>query len=170
MENTTRHPWNDYGKPRVIGAWSKEDHQRLVELAGTMPPAAIAKELGRTEDAIRARCKQKGISTATIQTHRRWSYEEEKYLRENHQRLTIRQMAQHLGRSYDSTACKCYAMNLDCRLYANKNHHTVYSFEDVELCRDLFDEGLTIRQISEKMEVPYQRVCEWVNMRSRWNE
>lgn len=161
--NRIPHPWRDFGRRPIAGAWSPEDHQRLVELAGTMHPAQIGKELGRTEAAIRSRCKLKDISLATTHPNKRWSHEEVKYLRENHKRLTIRQMAKHLGRSYYSTNQKCGALGLDCRLYGDKNHMTIYSSDDVELCRQLHDEGLSRREIADKMDIPYQRVCDFVD-------
>lgn len=154
--------------PRIIGKWSEADHQRLVELAGTMTPAEIGVELGRTESAIRNRAKLFGISIATVIKDRRvWTYDEQAFLFKNHKRLTIGKMAAKLKRTYNSVKEKCRDLGLDCKMYGYKNHKTVYSAEDVELSRALFDEGLSRRVIAEKLEVPYARVCAWVNMQER---
>lgn len=148
----------------TTGAWSAEDHQRLVFLAGTMRPDEIARLLGRTESAVRNRARVHGISVATVYLNRRpWTYDETAYLFKNYQRMTIQRMADKLGRTYTSVGQKCRELELDCKIYGYKNHKTKYSTEDVELCRALFAEGLTRSQIAEKIEVPYQRVCEWVN-------
>lgn len=152
----------------TTGAWSQADHQRLVELAGTMKPAEIARELGRTESAVRNRARVHGISIAiTYLNRRRWTYDETAYLFNNHQRLTIQRMADKLGRTHTSVSQKCRELELDCKIYGYKNHRTKYSAEDVDLCRELFAGGIPRRQIAEKLEVPYNRVCDWVSNHGR---
>ena len=42
-------------------AWTPEDVARLRELAGKVPPAEIARELGRTEKAIAWRASALGL-------------------------------------------------------------------------------------------------------------
>ena len=169
MKDTTRHPWRDYGKPRVIGAWSKEDHQRLVELAGTIPPAEIAATLGRSLSAIKNRARIYNLSLAIVLFHKPWTTKEIRFLRKSAGVLTLGEVAAELNRTYASVKLKAAALGLDYKRYGERNC-TRYSGEDVELCRQLHDEGLSRSEIAEKMEVPYQRVCEWVSMRSRWNE
>lgn len=152
----------------TTGAWSAEDHQRLTVLAGTMRPDEIARLLGRTESSIRNRARVHGISVATVCLNRRpWTYDETAYLFKTYQRLTIQRMADKLGRTYHSVKQKCRELELDCRIYGYKNHSTKYSAEDVELCRALFAEGLTRQEIAEKIDVPYPRVCAWVNGNAR---
>lgn len=151
------------------GKWTEEENAVLTALAGTIPAAEIAAILGRTESAVRNRCKVRGLSVSTTGPRRYWSEEEEEFLISNHKRLTIIQMSEHLGRTYDSTAQKCQAMGLDSPYEGDKNHSTRYSTDDVRLCRALFAEGLSRRVISEKMEIPYQRVCDIVGNVSRKN-
>jgi hypothetical protein len=43
-------------------AWTPEDVARLRELAGKVPPAEIARELGRTEKAVGWRASALGLS------------------------------------------------------------------------------------------------------------
>lgn len=148
-------------------SWSAAEHQRLVELAGTMKPAEIARELNRSESAVRNRAKLHGISTASTHPHKRWTYDETAYLFTNYERLTIQQMAAKLGRSYESVSQKCRDLDLDCKIYGYKNHNTKYSAEDVELCRELFAGGMPRSLIAEKLEIPYQRVCDWVTGKGR---
>lgn len=42
-----------------------------------------------------------------------------------------------------------------------------YPDSDVELCRALYDDGMAIPPIAEKMEVPYPTVRSWVQFESR---
>lgn len=165
--NRIPHPWKTLGRNPIAGAWSPEDHARLLSLAGTMHPAEIAKVLGRTESAIRNRSKSHGFSLATTHPRQLWTHDEERYLKQNHQRLTILQMAKSLGRSYSSTAQKCERLGLDCRIFGEKNHQTIYCAEDVELSRALFEEGLTRKEIAEKMEIPYQSICNFISFAYR---
>ena len=148
-------------------SWSDAEHQRLIELAGTMKPAEIAQRLGRTESAVRNRARVHGISIATTHPHKRWTYDETAYLFLNYERLTIQQMAAKLGRSYESVSQKCRELDLDCKTYSYKNHNTKYSAEDVELCRELFAGGMQRSLIAEKLEIPYNRVCDWVTGKGR---
>lgn len=161
------HPWASLGRRPIAATWSPEDHARLVELAGKLTPAEIGALLGRTATAIRSRAKLYDLKTGTVHPNRRWKAEEEKFLRDNHKRLTIGQMANALGRSHASVNMKTHAMGLDCRLTGDKNHATVYAADDVELSRALFDAGLTRKQIAEKLEVPYERVVAWISFSSR---
>lgn len=153
--------------PVVVGRWSDEDHQRLTELAGTMKPDEIAAQLGRTEHAIRNRARVFGISIALGNGRQPWTTKEVDYLYQHYQRLTVPAMAKHLGRTRHSVAQKCRDLDLDCKIYGYKNHKTVYSSESVAMCRELFAAGLTRRQIADKLDVPYQRVCMWVLNRER---
>lgn len=148
-------------------SWSAAEHQRLVELAGTMKPAEIARELNRSESAVRNRAKLHGISTASTHPHKRWTYDETAYLFKNYERLTIQQMAAKLGRSYESVSQKCRDLDLDCKIYGYKNHNTKYSVEDVELCRELHSGGMPRSLIAAKLEIPYNRVCDWVTSKGR---
>lgn len=148
-------------------SWTAAEHQRLVELAGTMKPAEIAKELNRSYSAVRNRARVNGISLASSHPHKRWTYDETAYLFLNYERLTIPRMAEKLGRSFESVSQKCRDLDLDCKIYGYKNHNTKYSDEDVQLCRALYAEGMALSLIAEKLELPYNRVWDWVNGKGR---
>lgn len=148
-------------------SWSAAEHQRLVELAGTMKPAEIAQQLGRTESAVRNRAKLHGISVVTTHPYKRWTYDETACLFLNYERLTIPRMAEKLGRTRESVSQKCRDLDLDCKIYGYKNHNTKYSAEDVELCRELHSGGMPRSLIAAKLEIPYNRVCDWVTNHGR---
>lgn len=149
-------------------AWSEAEDLRLIELAGTMKPGEIAALIGRSEAAVRNRARFHGISVATTYVNRQsWSNEETDFVIDNYQTMTIQQMADKLGRTHTSVHERGRYIGLDMKNYGPKNKKTIYSFEDVQLCRALFKEGLSRQVIAEKMEVPYRCVCLWVAGRGR---
>lgn len=148
--------------------WTDEENQILYDLAGKVSVEVIAIRTKRTESAVRNRARVLGISIATIYTDRRsWTDEETNYLLDHYQEMSMGQIGKHLKRSRSSVHERGRYLGLDMRLYGKKNHMTVNSEEDVELCRALFREGLSRRLIAEKMEVSYRCVCQYVSGRGR---
>jgi len=53
------------------------------------------------------------------------------------------------------------------RRYGERHHRARHSDHDVELARALRDEGLTYREIAEKLEVSYWTARDWCDYRTR---
>nr|DAM52178.1 MAG TPA: transcriptional regulator [Caudoviricetes sp.] len=142
--------------------WTTEDMDRLRELARLYPARQVAAMMGRSFSSVRTRMQRAGIKPVRQQNWVEWSFEEMAFLEANHQTMTPAEMAVALNRTEASIKKKCWAIGLP--LLRKK-----YSDEDVSLCRQLFEAGVSRKDIAEKMEVPYQRVVVWVSGKSRNN-
>ena len=66
---------------------------------------------------------------------------------------TAQQIADMTGRSRRSIANKALALGISMKKNGDNHYNVKHSDHDIELCRTLYDEGLPIRDISEKMEI-----------------
>lgn len=92
---------------------------------------------------------------------------EDKYIKSNVGKKTLSEIAAHLGYPLHSIKGRVKRLGLSgtyepCHFI--KCRHSSY---DVELCRQLHDEGLSIPLIAEKMEIPVYTVKGYVNYSSR---
>ena len=91
--------------------WSKKDEQYLKENYGTLPVSEIARNLKRTEDAIKGRAYALGLVDEKI-TRAKWTKEEISFLKKSINKKTNEEMAQYLGRSVASVAAKLSELKL----------------------------------------------------------
>jgi hypothetical protein len=82
--------------------WSKEDAQYLTENYGKVDIKELAHRLERTEDGIRGRASDLGLTDKKTY----WTKEELIFLAENLTTLTYKEMADKLGRTVRSVAHK----------------------------------------------------------------
>ena len=135
----------------------QERLQKLTELAGTMPAAEVAKAMGITRAALRSLAYRGMISLAFEK--KRWTEQEIKIIRKNARKLTAKQIAKLLdGRSED--AVTHYANNNGISMVKRGQYHhcSTVTDEDVALCRALFDDGMSVKLIAQKMELPHRYV------------
>lgn len=87
-----------------------------------------------------------------------------KMLRHSH---TMAEAAKELGvpKSRVVGAAERYKIRFQKR--GEKHHAATYSDRDIELCRELHDEGLSLNEISEKMEIDYFHLWKVINGESR---
>jgi len=93
----------------------------------------------------------------------RYTSDEDKVIINNAGKLTIDQIGKLINRTAKSVQTRGQLLKkkglIDSLYCYGENHHcSVYSNEDVELVRQLHDEGLPMKLIAEKMEIPYQYV------------
>lgn len=88
--------------------WSKKEISFLKENYGKLSVAEIAKELNRSAGSITGKAYWLNISfkAPNKRSHRAWSNEEVKYLKENYGKKSYKVMAKYLKRSFDSVASK----------------------------------------------------------------
>lgn len=65
---------------------------------------------------------------------------------------TAAQIGEMLGRSRGSVKSKVFRMGLHMMKCGGTHFNVKHTDHDIELCRVLYDEGLTCSQIAEKME------------------
>ncbi len=66
---------------------------------------------------------------------------------------TAQQIADMLGRSRRSVSNKAFELGISMTKRGDNHYHVKHSNHDIELCRALRDEGLSVREIAEKMEI-----------------
>ncbi len=142
--------------------WTKEELQQLHELAKLHNAITIAQMMGRSYPSVRAKMAREKLDVVKGQNWNPWSIKEIDFLWDNHKNMTAAEMAKHLDRSEQSVKKKCWAIGAPLE-------KKLYSDEDVRLCRALFAEGVSRKDIAEKLEVPYLRVITWLLGRSRKN-
>lgn len=70
---------------------------------------------------------------------------------------TAQQLGDMLGRTRRSIANKAHSLGISMKKRGDNHYNVKHSEHDIELCRALFDDGMSVREISEKMEIdqPY---------------
>lgn len=99
--------------------------------------------------------------------NRLWTDAEVQFLRANAHRLKAKDIGVALGRTGRSVSGKSRLLGLDAVKRGKYNWSCTISDEDIELCRQLHDEGIAQNVIADKMEISIQHVNHVVNYRSR---
>ncbi|OWF73535.1 hypothetical protein B4902_08520 [Yersinia frederiksenii] len=87
-----------------------------------------------------------------------WSAVELSYLRENVEITRHQAIADHLGRTLRSAQIKALKEGFVPRNIGERHYRAKYSDHDVELCRELHEQGIGTKVIAEKMEMPVSTV------------
>lgn len=148
-------------------SWKPHEVDQLMNLVGKMPPAEIAARIGRSKRAVISYCYRRRVSLAVSRILAPWTDKEITFLRKNAEKMTQAQMAEALGRTRGSVEQKCYKLGISTQRYGESHHSARYSDEDVELCRQLFDAGVSRKEICEKMEISYDTVVDILLYRFR---
>jgi len=93
---------------------------------------------------------------------RTWTDEEKTLLKRNAPNMTSSQLAKLLNRGIDSVKHKARQMGVSLRKYGEACSWAKYSNEVVEQARGLHESGVTPREISRKLGVPYWNICDFV--------
>lgn len=88
----------------------------------------------------------------------KYSHAETELIRMYARTHTAQQIAEMTGRSRGSVKQKMFRMGVSMMKHGDTHYNVKHSDHDVELCRTLYDEGLSCGQISEKMEIPQSYV------------
>lgn len=102
---------NSFGTARE--SWTDADDAFLRENYASMRTEAIGARLERTPVAVTLRARKLGLSKPRGAFGTSWSAAEDAFLRENYERMPIRQIAESLRRSYQATTVR--AGKLDVR-------------------------------------------------------
>lgn len=127
-----------------------------------MPVVDIATTLGRTPSAIWSRLNLLGLSR-----RQRYTCEDISYLRKFYGLKPLIEIANHLGREIRAVHQKAFKLGLGGRYFGGNHRCAVLSDHEVELVRQLHDEGLSNCVIADKMEVHQATVSHLVNFRCR---
>lgn len=144
--------------------WSNVEVLQLKLLAEDHSAREIALIMGRSFRSVKQALFSRSIK---IKKRPRYPFSlvNDAFIRKNIGTLTHKQIAQHLGKT--TLAISHRVVRLGLTHTYRPVYQIIYSEEDVDLCRDLSDAGVTTIDIAEKMEIPYQRVINFVRYRSR---
>lgn len=130
--------------------------QKLQQYAGNISAAEIAVILKCTERAVKCLAQRNGISLRV--QGRVWTVEEEVFVRQNAQKLTMAELARQLERSEFSIKSFCQRKNITLFKTGENHHNAIISDADVELCRRLHEERVPVKLIARKMEIKVNHV------------
>ncbi len=135
--------------------------QAALKEAGLRPAKGIAQDYGISIGHLRSAASRRGISLAYSLVNvvkKPWETKEEQFLTNNAQRMTAKEIGEHLNRTEISIKSKAKQLGVTFQKYGEQHHLAKHCAHDVELCRALEDEGLKPYQIAEKMELDYSYV------------
>ncbi|MGF1872858.1 hypothetical protein [Photobacterium indicum] len=144
--------------------WSNAEVHQLKLLAEDHSAREIAPIMGRSLRSVKQALLSRGIK---IMKRPRFPFSSvnDAFIRKNIGTLTHEQIAQHLGKTKLAISHRVIRLGLT-HTYLPV-YQTIHSEEDVDLCRDLSDAGVTMVDIAEKMEIPYRTVINIVHYKSR---
>lgn len=93
--------------------WTEEEIEFLKENYEKEKPEKIAEELSRSLSSVYCKAQSLNLSSKRCGYGRKWTSEEEKYLKENYSELPPQKIADELDRSLNSVYGK--AKNLDLK-------------------------------------------------------
>ena len=147
--------------------WTNECNQELIKMyLDGLPIAEIARSLGRSYGAVRVQ-----LLKLPVPPRRRvnFTHPEVSYIRRYYGVKTVESIASHLGRTPKSIMAKAWSLGLGGRYFGSNHHQSKLSDHEVDLIRELHDEGLSIRSIANKMEVDRRAISQIVEYRCRRN-
>ncbi|WP_425667799.1 hypothetical protein ACPUEJ_24540 (plasmid) [Vibrio tubiashii] len=137
-----------------------------IELIKEFYPIRTARDigffLGRTAGAIECKARRLGVLK-----RKRFTKEEDRFIANNCHRHTAIFVAYSLGRSVGTVMER--AARLNCRFQKCGDDHpnTILTSQDIELIRDLHDEGMHYSEIAEKFECSQSHIKDIVAFRKR---
>lgn len=146
--------------------WSTEEIIQLRSLSQSHSAKEIALIMGRTLGSVKQALLSRGIKI-TKKPRLVFSAFDDSFIRNNVGKLTHREIGIRLNRSTLAISHRVIRLNLTYTY--NGVFQYRYSPEDVELCRQLYDVGVSISDISEKMEIPKNTVSNYIHYRKRLN-
>lgn len=98
-------------------------------------------------------------------TYFTWSEADTAKLKRIAPNVTKEEAARIIGCSFNSIKSKARRAKIVFKKIGEKHHSSITRDHDVELARALHDEGFTLSQISEKLEMDMNRVNYYVHYR-----
>ncbi|EKO3597256.1 TPA: hypothetical protein ACGVAU_004259 [Vibrio vulnificus] len=139
-------------KPVTI--WTEEEKRTLEKSAGKMSADDIACLVGKTKKQVQAKAQRMGISLAfKYAKPKPWTVSDERFIQRNAGVISGVEIAKQLGRKVEHVYRKAYLMGVSLHVLGENSHAAIYPDHEIELCRQLADEGLKAPTIAKKMEM-----------------
>lgn len=86
---------------------------------------------------------------------KRWSSAEDKTLKDHASTLTAKQIGNLLGRTAGAISHRASIIGVEMRKRGDAYHGRKYPEADIEMARQLHREGMSLKLVAEKMEIPF---------------
>ncbi|EGJ2655407.1 AsnC family protein [Salmonella enterica] len=151
--------------------WTQEDDELLTAMHSSMTYEEMARQLGRSTSATRHRAMRLRMAGKLPYKHHYFTPEQDKFIRDNHQTMTVRKMAEVLSKhpytvmkrarkmaevlsKHPYTVMKrARKMGITFAKFGDLHHKTKHPDSDVELIRELHDYGISFAEIARKFEL-----------------
>ncbi|WP_192890641.1 helix-turn-helix domain-containing protein [Vibrio bathopelagicus] len=143
--------------------WTDEERHEIKELyASGRSYRDIAEHFGVSYPSVSKQILMLGLSSR----RKPYSPRDKDYIRKHHATKSYKQIAKDLGRSYGGV--RRFAAKMGLEHNCGESHRLCkFSDNDIELMRQLHDDGCSVIDIALKMEAHYDYVSSVVNYKSR---
>ena len=132
---------------------------RFVESNPGMKMAEAAKALGCSITSIERSRNRLGLSRPASM----YTASEDRFIKKHGSHMTAEAIGEAIGRTARSVAQRAFILKVDMRKRGTSNVNGKLTDEDVELMRQLRDDGMRIREIAEKFDIHYSTASRTVN-------
>jgi DNA-binding NarL/FixJ family response regulator len=87
-----------------------------------------------------------------------WTFEENKILKKMGGFYSKKEISETLGRSQSSVKNQALKLNIKLRINGERHHSAKYSNDTVEVARRMRECGMTVKNISERLQVDFSTV------------
>ncbi len=133
--------------------WGEDEIQYLKDNAKNFTAEYIALRLGRTVSGVREFASRRKIK---FSNSRPWEFHEIRFLENNCESMKPAEIAAKLNRDVQEIRNKAARMGIKFGFWSKVSDH------DVALCKTLFNEGMSIEDIAEKMEISHGTVKSYI--------
>lgn len=144
--------------------WCDEEVNRLARLTQNHSAQECADILGRSLKSVKQAALVRGFSFRK-NPRRAYTMKDDNFIRSHLGILSHKEIALRLNRSLESVKHRVRRLGLSNSF--KPCNQVIYSEEDIELCRQLSEAGISYAEISRKMEISESHVASVCQFESR---
>ncbi|EBF9201967.1 hypothetical protein FIC68_21315 [Salmonella enterica] len=139
--------------------WTDKEQSILLCMFGEFHVNEIARRLNRSVSSVKNRIFLSGLRKNNHYTPR-----EIEIVNEMAGKYSAREIASVIGRSFYSVSRYCSSNNISTMRYGDNDPKVKYPDEDVLFIFQLYDEGISAPELSEKFDIPLDRIYNFVGV------
>lgn len=144
--------------------WTEHEINQLKHAVGILSQEEIAALMNREKASVNSKIYALGLNKPMNY----WQLKEDKLIRKLAGTMPVKEIAKKLGRKEHAVRCRASKLGVSLRYQSPKRGHFKYSFEDVEMARELSETyGISAAEIARKFEVPEETVRDWLRYKNR---
>ncbi|EPF6559518.1 hypothetical protein KY218_000602 [Serratia marcescens] len=146
--------------------WTKERVAELRRLAPNHTITEMSLIMGASTTVIRSKAEYEGILFKKVRHHTP-KEQARSILRKYAGKLSAAEIGELFGLSTKTIYRLAQNTGISLQRYGDNHHSAKVSSNDVELCRALYEEGVPVTIIAEKMELPKRYVSQVIRFYGR---